>query len=138
MAAPEIELLYGIVAALRADAGVGDVVGDRIYDEVPQGATFPYIKFGNFAPSPVRTDCTTSTLVTFSLEAHSRPTAAGRTQALMAAAAMAAALSDNEDAVTVAGSTLVRLQWMPGAATGGVDADGESYMEIRGFEALLD
>ena len=137
MAAPEIALWYGLVAALRDDAGVGALVGDRIYDEPPQGSTRPFVRFGNLNPSPVRSDCGTACLVTFSLEVHSRPIAAGRTEAMRIAAALVEALSDKEDAVTVDGYTLSRLQWMPGAATGGRDDDGESYVEIRGFEAMV-
>lgn len=35
-----------IVALLRADAGVGALVGDRIYDGPPAAATFPYVSIG--------------------------------------------------------------------------------------------
>ncbi|ETX26441.1 DUF3168 domain-containing protein, partial [Roseivivax isoporae] len=31
---------------LVADAGVGALVSDRIYDNVPNGVTFPYVSFG--------------------------------------------------------------------------------------------
>lgn len=36
-------LQQAIVARLRADSGVGALVGDRVYDEPPQGPTFPYV-----------------------------------------------------------------------------------------------
>jgi len=41
-----------IVAALKADASVGAVVGDRIYDNPPAEAVFPYISIGpsDFVP----------------------------------------------------------------------------------------
>lgn len=35
-------LLKAIIATLRDDAGVGALIGDRIYTEVPQTETFPY------------------------------------------------------------------------------------------------
>lgn len=40
------ELQKAIYDALVADAGVGALVGDRIYDGAPTGAQFPYITFG--------------------------------------------------------------------------------------------
>ena len=41
-----LELQKAIVAAFRADAGIGALAGDRIYDLVPQKVTFPYVSFG--------------------------------------------------------------------------------------------
>ena len=134
----ELALWYGLVAALRDDAVVGALIGDRIYDEPPQGVTRPYVRLGNYDPSPVRSDCGTAIEITFSIEVHSRPIAAGRTEAMRIASAVVAALSDNEASVSVSRYNLIRLQWMPGAATGGRDDDGESHTEIRGFEALVD
>lgn len=40
------ELQKVIHEALVADAAVGDLIGDRIYDDVPEDRTFPYISFG--------------------------------------------------------------------------------------------
>ena len=40
------ELQKAIFDALVADAAVGALVGDRIFDNGPAGATFPYVSFG--------------------------------------------------------------------------------------------
>lgn len=40
------ELQKAIHDALVADAAVGALVGDRIYDGVPSNAEFPYVSFG--------------------------------------------------------------------------------------------
>lgn len=40
---PSLELRASVVAALEGSAGVGALVGDRIYDHVPEGAVFPYL-----------------------------------------------------------------------------------------------
>ena len=41
-----LELQKAIVLAFRADATIGGLAGDRIYDLVPQPVTFPYVSFG--------------------------------------------------------------------------------------------
>lgn len=35
-------LLKGVIAAMKADSGVGAIIGDRVYSDVPQKETFPY------------------------------------------------------------------------------------------------
>jgi len=40
------ELMLAIVAKLKADAGVGAIAGDRIYDRVPESVTYPFVGFG--------------------------------------------------------------------------------------------
>ncbi|WP_282026857.1 DUF3168 domain-containing protein [Limimaricola cinnabarinus] len=130
-----LALQAGVFAALKADAGVATAVSGRVYDEPPQSAAFPYIRFGAFEPRPVRSDCASAARVTFSIEVHSRPNA-GRVEATRIAGAVVAALNEREDAVTVAGYTVVRLQWMT-QTTGRAD-DGQSYLALVAFEALLD
>ena len=41
-----LELQKAIVLAFRADATIGALAGDRIYDLVPQPVSFPYVSFG--------------------------------------------------------------------------------------------
>lgn len=43
--------------ALVADAGVGALVGDRIYDGVPPGATFPYVSMGEAQEVTMDEEC---------------------------------------------------------------------------------
>lgn len=45
---PALELQKVIYARLTADAAVSALVGDRVYDRVPENAEFPYVAFGNF------------------------------------------------------------------------------------------
>jgi hypothetical protein len=42
MADTYLPLLKYIIARLRADAGVGSNIGDRVYNTVPQNENFPY------------------------------------------------------------------------------------------------
>ena len=43
MADTYLSMLKATIAALKADAATGAVVGDRIYTNVPQNETFPYV-----------------------------------------------------------------------------------------------
>jgi len=46
MTHPSLALQSAAYAALIADAGVGALIGDRIYDAPPRDATFPYLTIG--------------------------------------------------------------------------------------------
>jgi hypothetical protein len=41
-----VALQDAIVAALLADTGVADLVGERVYDSAPAGVSYPYITLG--------------------------------------------------------------------------------------------
>lgn len=135
MADYALGLQVGLVAALKADAGVAALVAGRIYDEPPQVVTFPYIRLGGIDPRPVRTDGRSAARVAFSIEIHSRPNA-GRVEATRIAGAVRGALDEQEASVTVEGYEVVRLQWM--TQTAARAGDGQSYLAIIAFEALLD
>jgi len=57
MSDPSLELQAAIVSKLKNDAGVNAVVGQRIYDEVPNNPTFPYISLGDNQVLPDKADC---------------------------------------------------------------------------------
>ncbi|WP_226782752.1 DUF3168 domain-containing protein [Oceaniglobus trochenteri] len=130
-----LALQAGIVAALKADGGVTALVGDRVYDEPPKKPTFPYIRVGNIEPRPLRTDCGAAADVALGLEVYSRPKS-GRVECTRIAEAVVAALDERESSVVVVGFDLVSLQWM--TQTVGRDSDGESYLAIIAFSALID
>lgn len=52
MADNTLEIQKAMVAAIVADASYGALAGDRIYDAVPDGVTFPYTSFGPFFAEP--------------------------------------------------------------------------------------
>lgn len=131
-----LALHKGVVAALRADAGIAALVADRVYDEPPETPTRPYVRLGNIEPQPLRTDCGKAANVAFSIETYSRPVTSGKVEATRIAEAVVAALDEAEDSVTVEGFTLVKLHWM--TQTVGRDTDGKSYTAIVGFDARLD
>ena len=81
MASYALELQKGLVAALKADAGVTALVSTRVYDEPPDSATRPFVRIGNIEPQPLRTQCGSAANVAFSIEAYSRPVTSGRVEA---------------------------------------------------------
>ena len=53
---PSLELQEVLVAHLKADAAVAELVGDRIYDRVPKKATYPYVSLGPSEELDIGTD----------------------------------------------------------------------------------
>lgn len=125
----------GILAALKADSGVTDIVSTRIYDEPPQDVVFPYLRFNEISPSAFDTDTAEGALVDISLEAHSR-SASGRVEAAQIAEAVKAALHRQETSVTVTGYTLVELIFEAISVTR--DNDGRGYTAVVSLQAMLD
>ena len=130
-----LALQKGLRAALVADAGVTALVSSRVYDEPPQAAAYPYIRFGDISPSAFDTNTTEGSLVSIGIEAHSR-SAAGRVEAVQMVEAIKAALHRNEAAVTVTGFTLVELIFQTFTATR--DSEGRGYTATIALQALLE
>lgn len=124
-----------IVAALKADAGVTALVGQRIYDEPPAGVTFPYIHFSSVEPAAWDTTCTQGATVQIGLQAHSRDTQ-GRVKATQVAEAVQAALHRNEGALTVEGFNLIEMIFQTYVVDR--DAEGRGYTTRMAFQALLE
>jgi hypothetical protein len=72
MSDPSLELQTAIVTKLKANAGVVAAVGNRVYDNVPPNASFPYISLGDSQVLPDDADCIDGTEVFFNLDGWSR------------------------------------------------------------------
>ena len=125
----------GLRAALAADADITALVAGRIYDEPPQPASFPYVRFGNINPNAFDTDTVLGALVDISIEAHSR-SASGRVEATQIAEAVRAALHRQEASVIVAGHTLVELIFEAISVTR--DSEGRGYTAVILLQAMLE
>jgi hypothetical protein len=74
----QLPLQAAIVSAVKADAGLGALIGDRIYDRVPMNsagqvtATFPYVSFGPFQSVPSDDECHDGVEVFVQIDAWSR------------------------------------------------------------------
>lgn len=130
-----LALQKGLRAALVADAGVSAIVSTRIYDEPPQNVTFPYMRFGDIQPSAFDTDTAEGSIVSISVEAHSR-SASGRVEAVQMVEAVKAALHRQEASVTVDGFTLVELIFQTFSVTR--DNEGRGYTAVIALQAMLD
>lgn len=69
---PDLEIQGLIVQTLKADAGVAALVADRVFDQVPKDAQFPYISYGPTDEVEDDADCIDGLLVTVQLDAWSR------------------------------------------------------------------
>lgn len=72
MSDPLLALQGAIVARLKADAPTVAFVAQRIYDEVPTSATFPYISLGDGQSNGDDIDCAKISEVYFQIHAWSR------------------------------------------------------------------
>ena len=124
-----------IVAALKADADVTAIVGQRIYDEPPTGVAYPYIRINSIEPAAWDTTCTQGAEVQIGLEAHSRSTQ-GRVEAAQIAEAVQAALHRNEDALTVTGFNLIEMTFQTYVVDR--DAEGRGFTARMAFQASLE
>jgi hypothetical protein len=130
-----LALQKGLRAALVANAGITALVSTRVYDEPPQGVTFPYLRFGDITPTAFDTDTKVGATVDISLEANSR-SASGRVEAVKIVEAVNAALHRQEGSVTVTGFTLVELIFQTHNVTR--DPDGRGYTAVIALRALLE
>lgn len=130
---PALALQAALVARLAADTDLAALVSGRIYDEPPQGVTFPYVRLGNMVVEPFRTDDRAAWRLTVRIDAYSRPVA-GRVQATQIAEAVIASL--DEQAVTVTG---FRHAWtLFETSTVSREGDGKTYVAAMVFQTVLD
>lgn len=124
-----------IIAALKANAGVTSLVGQRIYDEPPSSVTFPYLHISSIEPAAWDTSCTQGATVQIGLQAHSRATQ-GRVEATRIAEAVQATLHRNEGALTVTGYNLIEMIFQTYVADR--DPEGRGFTARMAFQALLE
>lgn len=98
MTAPALELQGAIIAALKADASVDALVGDRIYDRVPVNASFPYVSWGIPDQVDDSNDCSDIVEVNVTLHVWSRDY--GSVKATQIAGAIRDALHDADLSLT--------------------------------------
>lgn len=72
MSDPSLELQSAIISKLKADTGVQAVVGNRVYDKVPNNPTFPYISLGDNQVIPDKAECIDGTEVFWQIDGWER------------------------------------------------------------------
>lgn len=105
-----LELQKAITAALRADAAVGALIGDRIFDRPAAGVVYPYARFGP-ADTVLRAsdDCLDDRIEVIQIDVFSA-SLAGKAEAKAICETILAALTGLEDAVELAAGALVSLR----------------------------
>jgi hypothetical protein len=133
MASAAWELQKSIHGALTAEAALGALLGGpRIYDDVPRGAEFPYITFGQSTARDWSTGTEAGSEHTIVLNVWSR--AAGEREAHLIMAAVREALHEAE--LAVAGHRLVNIRHEASEALR--DPDGETFRGVIRFRAVLE
>ena len=125
----------GVRAALVADTAITSIVSQRVYDEPPQDAAFPYLRFVEIQPSAFDTDTTEGAEVSISLEAHSR-SASGRVEAVRIVEAVKEALHRQEASITLEGHNLVEMIFQTYSVTR--DDVGRGYTAVIVLQAMLE
>lgn len=69
---PSLELQEVIVAALKANVGVAGLLGNRIYDNVPEKPEFPFLSWGPESSSNADATCMRGSEVAVQLDVWSR------------------------------------------------------------------
>ena len=132
-----LPLQSALVAALRGDTGVSNLVAGRVYDEPPDNSERPFLRVGNIEPAPLRVTGGRGERIVFSVEAYSRPASSvGRTEATRLAAAVVDVLDEKRGALAIPGATVIDLTWS--GQTVEREGDGKSYSAIIVFDALID
>jgi len=127
------DLQQAVHAALAADAAVLAITGTaRIYDDVPQGAAFPYLTLAGFTARDWSTGTESGAEIIFTVHAWSR--GAGHKQAHLLADAVRSTLHDAS--LTLVGHDLVNLRHE--ASQTHRERDGDTYRVAARFRAVLE
>ena len=92
---PSRPLQDAVIAALKADQAVKELIADRIYDAAPKGAEFPYISMGGVQVLPDKADGVDGAEAVITIDAWSQ-NAKGYGEVMNVARVSAAALDDAE------------------------------------------
>lgn len=129
---PSRDLQKAIVAALKADSDVTNLVGQRVYDAVPSGATFPYITIGGDEVTQDDAECLEGYEVFSQVDVWSR--AVGQPEMKQIAGAVRYALHDA--VLTLDDYALVSLQHEITRYL--ADPDGSTHHAAVSLRALID
>ncbi len=128
------DLQQAVHAKLSSDTAVLAQLGGspRIYDDVPRGASLPYVTLAEFTARDWATGTEPGTEITFTVHAWSR--GAGHKSPHLLADAVRAALHDQP--LTLSAHHLVNLRH--DASETRRERDGDTYRVIARFRAVLE
>ena len=132
MSTASLALQKAIFAALAADAGIGALVGDRIYDAPPRDPVFPYVTFGAITAADWSTG--TEGGAEHEIVLHTWSRGRGKSECLAIAGALEFALHDAP--LTLDGHALVNLRFA--SADTRRDPDGITFHATTRFRAVTE
>jgi hypothetical protein len=133
MSSPAWELQKAVYAALKDDGALVALLGgQRVYDDVPRGAAFPYVTFGSATVRDWSTGTETGCEHLITLRAWSK--AGGEKEVHLVLEAIRAAL--HEAALTLDAHRLVNLRYEASDTLRGTD--GETYQGVARFRAVTE
>jgi len=132
MTHPSLALQKAAVVALVADAAVGALIGDRIYDAAPRDAQFPYLTIGETRLADWSTGTEAGSEHRLTLDVWSRER--GKRQCYEIVQAVIAVLHDA--ALALDDHVLVNLRFE--TADIRREADGITYHALMRFRAVTE
>jgi hypothetical protein len=133
MSAAAWDLQQAVHATLSADSAILSLLGGaRVYDDVPQGAAFPYLSLTAFTVRDWATGTEPGAEILFTVSAWSRR--AGHKEAHLIADAVRSALHDAP--ITLTDYHLVNLRHE--ASDSRRERDGDTYRVAARFRAILE
>lgn len=128
-----LPVLKAMVAALKGDAGVAAIVGDRVYDRAPQSVTFPMVSLGpTYAQPAIETIGGEGWEVSVTLDLWTR--GGGRAVAASLMAAAVDALHNADIALDAGTTVLCRLESQHVM----MEQDGVTHHGIQRWRVLTD
>tara|TARA_R110002073_G_scaffold66561_2_gene166149 strand:- start:121 stop:546 length:426 start_codon:yes stop_codon:yes gene_type:complete len=129
-------LQKGLRTRLRAFAGVAAEGVLSIRDQPAQNVALPYLRFGRMDIDQDHTDTGRHYIVTFVIEAHTRPARGGKVEAQRILGAVVTALERAEDQIPVTGYDLSAMNFLTSDVRR--QDDGKTHIGEAVFEARLD
>lgn len=125
--------LKSIIARLKGYSGLTAITSSRIYSDIPQDVTFPYVLV-EFSSEPYATKDASNQLHNIIIHGFSRQSSP--TQAMDIAAQLYAALDRQESALTLDSGSLVRLTH-DGLNDTFLEADNVTWHSVMNFQMLI-
>lgn len=133
MADSALVVIKAVIATLKATSSVTAIVGQRIYTDVPQAATFPYlvvsVQSQPFAASDFSGQSHTLRVQSFSRQADIE-------EALSIRKAALDALDRQESSIALASGTLVKCEYS-GFSDAFIEDDGKTWQGIGELEMIV-
>lgn len=133
MADTALPVVKAVIAALKAAAPVAAIVAQRVYSDVPQAATFPYVAVSVQSEPFAANDFSGQS---HSLRVQSFSRKATIEEALTIRAAVMAALDRQESALTLDTGTLVKCEYS-GLSDAFIEDDGKTWQSVIEFEVVV-